>query len=131
MADVEKSTVTRLKGFSGLSSLVSTRVWYARLPQDPTLPAVTVQEISAVPASAMGRDTGHVRGRVQVDAWGSDRAEAKEAGEQVRAALQRYDGTHNSSELVFVDMNSAGVIYESEGRIWRHRQDFGVWFTEA
>lgn len=131
MADSEASIVDRLQTYSGLTALVDQRVWYGRLPHDPTLPAVTVQEISGVPANGMGNDTGHVRGRIQVDAWDDNRAGAKAVGEQVRAALQRYAGTHESSEIVVVEMNSAGVIYESEGRIWRHRQDFGVWWTET
>lgn len=135
MADLEKSVRTRLLAHAGVAALVATqgtdRVWYSALPQDPTLPAVTVQEISAVPESLMGDDAGIALGRIQVDAWADNRADAKTLGEQVRDALQRHRGTHNSSALTFTSMNSAGVRYEADGRVWRHRQDFEVWFTEV
>lgn len=124
---------TRLLAHSGVSALVSpgTRVWYSYLPVDPTLPAISLQEISAVPEGVMGDDAGIVDGAIQVDAWAESRDAAKELGEQVRDALQRWVGTANSSTLTFVGMNSGGVRFEPEGRIWRHRQDFRVWFTEA
>ena len=133
MADLEKSVRTRLLAHSGVSALVvpGNRVWYSRLPIDPTLPAITVQEISAVPEGVMGDDAGIVLGRIQVDAWAETRTEAKALGEQVRDALQRWVGTASSSTLSFVGMNSGGVRFEEDGRIWRHRQDFEVWFTEA
>ena len=55
---------------------------------------------------------------------------AKALGEQIRDALQRWRGTASGSTLYFVGMNSGGVSYEREGRLWRHRQDFEVFFTE-
>lgn len=131
MADLEKATATRLKEHAGVAALVGTRVWYDRLRQDPTLPAITVQEISAPRVGAMRNDADRVRARLQVDAWDDNRDGAKALAEQVRDALQRYAGTHEGTELLFVEMNSGGVKYESEGRIWRGRQDFGVWFTET
>lgn len=131
MADLEKSVRTRLAAHSGTSALVGTRIWYSRLPHDPTLPALSLQEITAVPDEVMGDSSGHVLGRVQVDAWGDTRNGAKALGEQVRDALQRWVGTANSSTLTFIGSNSGGVVFEEEGRIWRHRQDFEVWFTEA
>jgi hypothetical protein len=127
VADAEKAVRDRL---IEATPMVNRRVWYHALPQDPKLPALTLQEISAVPESVMGIDTGHVRARVQVDAWAFDRAGAKAVGEAVRSALQRYVGLHEGTTLTFIGMNSAGVRYESEGRVWRHRQDFELWHTE-
>ena len=133
MADLEKATRTRLLAHAGTAALVGTskRVYYSVLPADPTLPAVTVQEISTPPVGAMGDDTGMVGFRIQVDSWATTRTKAKSLGEQVRDALQRWRGTSEGSEMYFTGMNGAGVRYESEGRIWRHRQDFEGFFTEA
>lgn len=131
MADSEKAVRARLIAHSGTSALVGKRVWYSALPQDPALPAITVQQITGTPEGVMGNDTGHVRGTVQVDAWAAKRADCKELGEQVRDALQRYVGTHDSSDLTFVGMNSSGVQYESDGRLFRHSQDFDLWWTET
>jgi hypothetical protein len=127
----EVAVRARLLSFDGLTALVGERVWFSGMPQDPTLPAVTVQQISGVPESVMGVDTGRVRGRVQVDAWAPTRAAAEAVGEEVRVALQRWVGDSAGRHLVFTAMNSAGVRYESEGRIWRARQDFELWWTET
>ena len=131
MADSEAAVMARLIAHAGTAALVNRRVWHSALPQDPTLPAITVQEISGVPESTMGDDTGHVRGTVQVDAWAAKRDGCKALAEQVRDALQRYVGTHEGSTLTVVGMNSMGVRYESDGRIWRASQDFELWWTET
>ena len=132
MADLEKSVRTRLLAHSGVSDLVGDkkRVYYSMLPADPKLPAITLQEITATSIGAMGADANMVRGRIQVDGWAVSRAKAKALGEQIRDALQRWRGTASGSTLYFVGMNSGGVSYEREGRLWRHRQDFEVFFTE-
>ena len=131
MADSEKSVRARLVGHTGVSNKVGKRVYYSRLPANPKYPAISLQEISAVPEPVMGDDTGHVLASIQVDAWAEDRDTAKSLGEQVRDALQRYRGTSESSVLEFISMNSRGVRFEPEGRNWRHSQDFDFWFTES
>ena len=130
MADHEDAVRDRLLAYSGVFTLVSTRVWYSALPQDPTLPAVTLQQISGLPASVFGGDTGEVEIRVQVDAWAETRAGAKALGEAVRGALQRHTGTYGGVTIQVVDMNTGGTRYEPEGTIWRCRQDFGLWGSE-
>ena len=134
MADLEKSVRTRLLAHVGVSALVQSgrRVYYAELPKDPKLPAITIQEIGAVPEGAMGDDCGIALATIQVDAWAASRQDAKDLGEQVRDALQRYHGTHESSELTFIGMIGSGPRRDPPGsRTWRHQQDFEVWFTEA
>ena len=54
MADSEKSTRTRLLEYAGVKEKVKRRVYYSALPADSGLPAVTVQEVTAVPAAVMG-----------------------------------------------------------------------------
>lgn len=131
MADLEKSVRTRLLAHTGVANIISRRAWYSYLEIDAEMPTVTIQEISAVPEGVMGDDAGIVDGRVQVDSYAETRDAAKALGEQVRDALQRWRGSAAGSVLTFVGMNSGGVRFEPEGRIWRHRQDFSVWFTEA
>ena len=53
------------------------RVYPLLLPQSPTFPAVTYQQISALPMHAMGKDGSVVRVRVQVNSWGKTYAEAR------------------------------------------------------
>lgn len=99
MPSIEASLFTRLSTHAGLSALVSTRVYPFHLPQNPTYPAVSFTKVSSERISAMGSDTGVVRKRFQVSAWGQKNG-AKSGVEnvydvavQIRAALQRWSGT--------------------------------------
>lgn len=131
MADSEKAVRARLLEHSGTAALVGRRVHYSALPQDPTLPAITLQEMPATPEGTMGNDTGHVRATMQIDAWAPKRAGAQALREQIRDALQRYTGTHEGTALKFVGMFSQAPKYESDGRLWRQTSDFDFWYTES
>jgi len=91
---IESTLFTRLSTFSGLTALVSTRIYPLIAPQGVTYPAVTYQRISTMPREvAMGSDPGIAFTRIQVTAWGETYTSAKAIGEQIRLALERYRTT--------------------------------------
>lgn len=131
MADFSNAVRTRLTAHAGTAALISTRAYYAALPQNPTLPACTVQQISAPRISAMGADVDKVESRQQVRAIDSTRAGAKTLADQVRAALQRYSGTSASvviHDCYLVDETDEG--FDGVTKLWSWRFDFMVWGTE-
>lgn len=130
MADHEDAVRDQLLATAGVAALVGSRVWYSGLPDNPTLPANTLQQISGVPTSAFRRDVGEVRVRIQIDSWAETRTGAKALGEQVRIAMQRITATHGGVRITTVAMNDGGTRYEPEGLLWRHRQDFELWGSE-
>ena len=56
MADVTNAVRVRLTEHAGTAALIGTRAYFGALPQNPTLPASIVQQISAPRNSAMGED---------------------------------------------------------------------------
>ena len=48
----------------------------------------------------MGADPGIVHGRVQVDAWGLSYISARDVAEQIRAALERFRGTLDTTVVL-------------------------------
>ena len=46
MTVIDEGLVSYLSGYSGLTALISTRVYAFRIPQGATLPCLTVQRIS-------------------------------------------------------------------------------------
>ncbi len=92
-ADVEDAIKSRLDGFTALTDLVSTRIYFVEMPQDVTYPAVVYQRISTDRPSAMGADIGIARARFQVSVFGDVAIDVRNAAQQVRAALQRWNGT--------------------------------------
>jgi hypothetical protein len=131
VADVTAALRNRLAGHAGTSAIVGTRLWFLFLPQNPTLPAVTIQQISGLRESAMGADVGKVQGRVQVDSWGDSRGGAKNLAEQVRAALQRLRGTFDGTTINAAFLDSETEEFESGSHAWRVRQDYRIWWSES
>jgi len=130
MADVTDAVRSRLTGHAGTAALIGTRAWFGYLPQNPTLPASVVQQISGPRNSAMGADVGKFEARVQVKAHASTRAGAKALAEQHRAALQRYNGTSAATVVHDVYLVDEDDEMEPEVGIWSVRQDYMVWVTE-
>lgn len=130
MADVTEAVRSRLVAHAGTTALIGTRAWFYMLPQDPTLPAVTVQQISAVRPSAMGSDVGKAEGRIQTRACAANRAGVKALAEQIRAALQRFSGTVASTEIIDIRFANERENYEADVKVWTVDQDWMVWWSE-
>ena len=70
-------------------SLVSNRVHYLKLPQNPKLPAITMQKIDSNKIGGFSADIGAMT-RIQITAWANTYAECSAVQETVRAATQNY-----------------------------------------
>jgi len=130
MADASDAVRTRLTAHAGTSALIGTRAFFGFLPQNPTLPASVVQQITGARVHAMGADVDKFEALVQVKAHATTRAGAKALAEQHRAALQRYSGTSASTVVHDTFLVVEDDEMEPEAGIWTVRQDFRVWVTE-
>jgi hypothetical protein len=78
---------------SGVVALIGTRFYPDRLPEEPTLPAVTYQQVSTL---RLSQHTGAVAGgqvRMQYTVFALTRASARAIAAQLVAALDGYKGT--------------------------------------
>ena len=131
MADASDAVKTRLTDHTGTSDLIGTRAFFGALPQNPTLPASIVQQISGPRNHAMGADVDKFAARVQVKACATTRAGSKALAEQHRDALQRYSGT--SAGTVVHDsflVDEEDPVWDDDAEIWSMRHDFLVWVSE-
>lgn len=126
----ETTIFSRLSGFAGLSSLVSSRIYPNTLPQNPTLPALTFRRVSTVPFSAMSNDTGVTRCRLQVDVWARKYSDLDAVGDQVRQALQRWRNTGAGTEVLSSFYLNAVDLYEPENEIHHRAMDFEIDYRE-
>ena len=95
MTVLEESLYSYLSTYAGLVSLISTRVYAFRIPQEATLPCMTYQRISTPrdlthDTAGAGSDLAHPR--FQFDAWATTYASAKAIADQLRAALNGRRG---------------------------------------
>jgi hypothetical protein len=128
-----EAVYSRLSGYSGLTNLVSTRIYPTHLPQDVTLPAVTYTLISAGRESALSTDTGDVRARVRVTTWSDDPSplEAMNVMDQVRAALKRFRGTAGTVTVKAIYMMNENAFYDFDTRTHYIASDFEINYMET
>jgi hypothetical protein len=112
----------RLNGNTGAAN----RIYPQILPEAPTYPAVTYQQISAVRTHAMGKDGPIIRVRVQVNSWGKTYAEARTLAGQVEGRLSRFRGLVGSIEVHDVFLDNELETYDSDAQVRRIIQDFTI-----
>lgn len=62
---------------------------YSSVPRTPTWPLATVKRLGGIPADRRALDAG----RIQVDVWGNNKSEARDAAELARRSLHEAEGT--------------------------------------
>ena len=130
MALLEQALVHALRDFTGLTDLVSTRIYPMMVPQGAALPAVTYRRVSGERVHAMVDDPGLAYPRMQVDAWGSTYASAKAVAAQVIACLQRWRGVVETVTVQDTYFSGDMDIYDPETERWQVSMDFIMWHLE-
>jgi hypothetical protein len=136
MATIEQGLLSYLTGYSGLVSLISTRVYWMTKPAGVTYPCLTYQRISTprIHTHDTSGATGTAYPRFQFDAWATTYASAKAITEQLRAALNGKTGSIGSGANTITLMSSlvdAEVPdYDAETNLYRSRSDYIIWHAE-
>jgi len=118
---------TALTGDAGVLALVSTRVYWKRLPQMPTYPAITLELIDGDPNNALNAVSGLHWARVRVNSWGSTYGAAYELAAAVTAAL---NGQKTSTLRSLVSQGKRD-FFEPEVPAYYLSEDFSTLHTES
>ena len=118
----ESSLRAALLAAPAVSALVGTRVYPMLLPQNPTLPAIVFQRISAVPDHLLGEQGWRAPCRVQLSLWAATYDAMRTLTIAVEAALRGYSG----SGLRLVRLLNLTDDYEPETKLYRMIADFRV-----
>jgi len=132
----------KLKATSDITDVVSTRIWYKVLPQNPTYPALTFQEIDDLRYQTHDLYVGPARARIQFDVWTESKSESETLIEAVIDTFAPYRGSvaltgTSPLETVYIDaaifegMTEIPFEYESETilqELFRKSADFTFWY---
>jgi hypothetical protein len=99
MAELADAIFHRLDNFSGLSSLVTSRIYRGMAPANPTKPFVVYQHISGSRFQSIGGPVGMAQPRIQIDCYDDTLDGAHAVATQIRFALDGYEGTNASVEI--------------------------------
>jgi predicted PurR-regulated permease PerM len=130
---IEEALHTYLKVYSGLSALISTRVYPLTVPQSGTLPALAYQSISTERVHAFQQDTGFASKVMQISSWGATLSSAKAVAAQARAALQNFSGTMGGIGGVTVNavlIESEMDDYDEASKSYVVHQEYEIWYQE-
>lgn len=130
---IREALVTYLKGHGGLASLVEDRIHPLVLPENPGLPAIVYQRISAPRTPSHDSSPGGAgltRPRFQFTCWASDQDGAEAVGDQLIAALdglkQTLSGVRVDAALVQNDFDDRDPLTDRFRRI----VDVHVWHED-
>jgi Protein of unknown function (DUF3168) len=133
----EVAVIQRLQAIPAVTSMVGNRIYLAKLPQSPVLPAIRVQVIDETRTGHLRGGKGPARTRVQVDAVV---AEASGTDPYTRAstlteaiigngsgsALSGWRGTIGTLDIRGILQVDRAVEYDGTDREVRARMDFFV-----
>jgi len=78
---------------SDVAALVGTRVYPVKMPDDPQLPAISLQVADGDRGDSLEGSDGLASELVQIDCWSRDMDQVKDLAKKARAALRGYRGT--------------------------------------
>lgn len=105
----EEDLMTFVKGQSPAPA--GGRLYPLRLPQDPTLPAMTYGRLSAPRDRTLDGVTGRVRARIRFHIWADGFKAARTLAETMRQLFKDYSGT-----MGFTTVNAVSLEGEADQR---------------
>jgi hypothetical protein len=93
---IQANLITFLKAITGMSALVSSRIYWLDMPSGTSLPYVVVQQVAGLVDIAHDGSSGLQMGRFQVDCYGATWADAAAVRDLIEGALKGYKGTFGS-----------------------------------
>lgn len=113
------------------STTAGTRTYPILLPDEPTFPAITYQDISDVPQYHRDGETHADRLRFQVNCWGKTFEQARALAGEVRAAVSGYSGTIASERITRIFVENQEDDFETGTELFWRRLDLVIWHRRA
>lgn len=105
-----------LSGNSGVTNLVSTRIYPLKLPQNPTYEAISYQRISNTPTNG---NTDLRESRWQINCWADTYAESQALALAVKTALEEYKDTTATPGIKQAYVANEQDDYDEDVKVFR------------
>ena len=134
---IVKALQTYLEAQSGVTNIVSTRIYPHHLPpNNTTYPVLTHQMISNNHDHNLDGAAGNTVARVQIDCWGLKLSDVETLAEAVRNVLQGYSGAMGTVDVGFVQLLNELDLSESPKDassvyLYRRMQEYSIKHAET
>jgi hypothetical protein len=128
---IQGEVYNRAATHSGLSGLVSDRIYYLKVPASVTYPCVSYQLFGDThPARASGTDHALKSVTLQVDGWSENRDDHRQLRAEIEAAFNRWaaDGSAYGTVVQQAFHQQSNDLYEDDTQIYHVTADFQVWY---
>lgn len=129
---MEEDIRTRLLATSGVTTLVSQRIYCGSRPQGGTLPDIIINRVSGAPVYTDDGESGLAEARIEIDCWGTTYGAAKNVARAVIASLSAFFGTVGSTTFQYILLDAERDFREGGGNaseyLFRTNMDFVIWF---
>lgn len=126
MKDLTLAIITRLKAATAITNVTSTRIYRAKLPSNPTFPAITVSRVDAkrLNYSHNGRRLG--QSRIQCTAWATSDGAADNLSELIADSLNAIDNTYLAPGVYVIRSDDQGAVTDMNPDLdlWLMHRDF-------
>ena len=116
--NIEQCISDYLEGSTGIEDLIADRIYPIKLPQNPTLPAMTYRVISGMEH----HDIDVAYPRFQFNCWGDTYSEAKTLAYATKQAFQRMKsvigGTSGKAMIQGVVLNEIDMSYDMDTQLY-------------
>lgn len=116
---------------AGLSALVGTRIYPDILPQNPVLPAITIQQLTSDVYDNIQGYSGLEKAYMQIDVWAKTATSRNTVAEALRLAICGYTGIQSGVKIQGIRLESRLDLHEPEIDNYRKVNRFEVWHREA
>jgi hypothetical protein len=129
---MEEGLIQKLLATSGVTALVSQRVYPGSMPQASPLPSIVMNRVSGAPLYTDQGECGLASARVQIDCWAQTYTGAKQVARAVITSLSAFAGTSSGFTFQYVMVDDERDFREggsnSNEYLFRTSIDLIVWF---
>lgn len=127
---IEDVIYSRLQAVSGVTDLVSTRVYPVRRPADADLPLIVYECLSENSPPAMASDPGIVMSRFRFSCQASSPENARNLAAQVKSAIGYYRDSTTTPVVQGCLPESSFVEFELGADLFTVEKDFSISYRE-
>ena len=131
---LEAGIVSLVMADAGVLAITTTGGFLATLPKDETLPSWTHLTVSDAGPYALGGAHGFVTRRLQIDCYGSQRADAISLAKAIDAVLSGFRGSlsDDDSTVVYVCFRSDRMVFpfDDASRTYRRMLEFEIQYAD-
>jgi hypothetical protein len=128
---IEEGLYAYLSTYSGLVSLISTRIYPVHIPQDAVSPHMSYQKIYSERNHALKNDSSVVEASFQFDVYAKSYNSVKAICEQLRKALQDFSGSMSSVTVQAVLMINEIDDYEETTKEYKTMTEYKIFYVES